>query len=404
MNYSGCIWEVYVNQFKKCLYVGVLAVYLAACSKTGFSSNKTDVLAGTAVLGSPQDATSEYGGANTGNNGSGNLFQDLIGNIGKPPREYPNEPAYIGTPGNSETTVSRVCSDSQSKSSTNFKAAVVKGLLMTLKIKDALCTTDMAVINQLVRKTKVSIDDLKAICPGAIPQLGAIEITLSWEKSQFSRGLNILWALNTNKTPEDQVADEYCTKRVSPLLIHMASDPANPQPVAVSSIDEGVEFDLLGARNNHQKVRIGWLTNHDYRFLVLPNENGQVNGIDEMFGDNTSGPDGRFADNGYAALAKYDGKTVDGRFQVATADGFIDRRDPIFRRLRLWNDLNLDGKAARGELRSLASEGLSYIDLNYSSDFAEEDAYGNETKMKSVVGYENGSMDLIFDLWFAYSE
>ncbi len=42
----------------------------------------------------------------------------------------------------------------------------------------------------------------------------------------------------------------------------------------------------------------------DNYFLVLPNSSGGVSGIDEMFGDNTRGPDGKFAANGYEVRLK----------------------------------------------------------------------------------------------------
>jgi hypothetical protein len=136
--------------------------------------------------------------------------------------------------------------------------------------------------------------------------------------------------------------------------------------------------------------------------LALPDENGQVTSIDQLFGNSTVGPDGRFADNGYQALAKYDGTTADGYFQVAEADGFIDSRDPVYRRLRVWVDENLDGVAQASELIPLHRERIAAIDLDYSSDYAETDVYGNQTMMKSVVRHFDGSLDLIFDLWFAY--
>ena len=65
--------------------------------------------------------------------------------------------------------------------------------------------------------------------------------------------------------------------------------------------------------------------------------------------------------------------------------------------------MNLDGRGDAHEMTSLRRANIAYIDLEYSSDYAETDRYGNETKMKSVVGYNDGSLDLIFDLWFRYN-
>jgi hypothetical protein len=220
---------------------------------------------------------------------------------------------------------------------------------------------------------------------------------------QANGRLTVLYARNQDASVPAEAADADCDRNSSPLVIHMASNPLDPQPIALSSQEDGVDFDLLGGRNAHEAVRISWFTNMDYRFLTLPGENGEVAGVDQLFGDNTRGPDGEFADNGYAALAKFDGTTSDGMFQVAAPDGRIDANDPIFRKLRLWLDMNLDGRGDAHEMTSLRRANIAYIDLDYSSDYAETDRYGNETKMKSVVGYADGSLDLIFDLWFRYN-
>jgi hypothetical protein len=70
--------------------------------------------------------------------------------------------------------------------------------------------------------------------------------------------------------------------------------------------------------------------------------------------------------------------------------------------LKLWSDKNKDGKSQKGELVSLSNAGLLAIDLTYDDSFSERDQYGNETRMKSVVKYSDGSYRLIFDLWFNY--
>lgn len=74
---------------------------------------------------------------------------------------------------------------------------------------------------------------------------------------------------------------------------------------------EGVFFDILG-RNSFPsaftKTLISWLSpasRGGIYFIALPGADGAVRGIDQLFGDNTTGPDGRFASNGFAALAKY---------------------------------------------------------------------------------------------------
>lgn len=185
-----------------------------------------------------------------------------------------------------------------------------------------------------------------------------------------------------------------CDTKVSPLIISMNSQARGIQ---LTSPLDGIQFDILGQNSfprAHDKKQISWLAveQQEYYFIVLPNQNGQVLGIDQMFGDNTRGPDGRFAANGYKALAKYDDDN----------DRLITEEDGVFNSLRLWNDKNRDGIADSSELFRLQEKSLTVIDLRYDNRYKETDQYGNQTLMKSVVKAEDGKLHLLFDLWFRY--
>lgn len=202
------------------------------------------------------------------------------------------------------------------------------------------------------------------------------------------RKLDVLY---TTKRAEDP----RCDRSASPLIIK--TEMEDYRGIELTSQDRGVDFDILGENSfprAHAKKRISWLTKDTYHFLVKPNKLGQVNGINEMFGDNTKGPDGKFSANGYDALAKYD----------SNGDSIIDSNDRVFRSLALWSDKNLDGIAQKDELVSLKAAGLEAIDLLYDKNYSETDQYGNQTTMKSVVKYSTGDYKLIFDLWFKYQD
>ena len=75
---------------------------------------------------------------------------------------------------------------------------------------------------------------------------------------------------------------------------------------------------------------------------------------DELYGNNTIGPDGKTADNGYVALTKHD----------LNQDGAIDSLDDIYAKLRLWDEVkSCDGKADESELRSLQDAGGRLVRL-----------------------------------------
>jgi hypothetical protein len=418
-------------------YLVFSILLLAGCSATEFSS-KQAVLSSKSVFSPSAD---EYSGqVRQGSDANGNIrspastdasgwLSGLVGSLPKAPNysnniygaNAPDAGNGIQSPGtsgdagdnvkqddntNDEVDLRFLCSDNESMSSTNYKRAVSQNKPVSLMVGTTVCTDDINKIKPLVQKKSITIADLQSLCPAALPAAGKwSKLTLKIDGESYvsvDGEIEFLYALNKQIIPADQAGDSLCDQRSSPLVIHMASDVNNPKAIELSSQEDGIDFDLLGASNNYESVRISWFTNEDYRMLALPDAEGKVRGIDQLFGNATTGPDGQDADNGYAALAKYDGTSADGHFRLAQPDGRIDRRDPIFSRLRLWLDRNRDGVSQPDELVSLKAAHIAYIDLDYSTDYAETDQYGNKTMMKSVVGYTNGALDLIFDLWFAY--
>ncbi len=203
----------------------------------------------------------------------------------------------------------------------------------------------------------------------------------------------------TDDNPDfnSKVDKKKCDMKASPLIVHVNPNHDQARYVELSSIDEGIQFNILGFNAEPRKNaphQISWLNTDQYMFLVKPNKKGRVEGVDEMFGDNTRGPDKDFSANGFLALAKFD----------SNEDGLINSKDAVFKSLRLWKDKNFDGIGTANELVSLDQMSVKNIDLNYDPGFYERDAHGNETVYKSVIQYQDGSLDLIFDLWFNYKK
>ena len=198
-----------------------------------------------------------------------------------------------------------------------------------------------------------------------------------------------------------------CDQNDSPLIVSLNRTGGAPTKLKLSAPLDGILFDILGLRSfpfAHNKRRISWFENsqvaRDNYFVVLPNARGEVNGIEEMFGNNTSGPDRGFADDGYEALRKWDGLRSNGKYNARARDGFITADDDVFTKLRLWSDENLDGVAQSHELFTLDEMGVESIDLDYDQNYKEVDKYYNEIKMKSSVKMKDGSLNMIYDLWF----
>lgn len=186
------------------------------------------------------------------------------------------------------------------------------------------------------------------------------------------------------------MANVVCDTRASPLYVDFRKDTSDYD--ILSAPEDGVMFDILGANGTPQytKSQISWFEKGHFGLLALPDSSGAVKNIDQLFGDNTKGPDGTFASNGFTALAKHD----------SNGDQVIDRHDAVFSKLRLWFDFNRDGKADARELKTLDQMKLVAIDLDYDKNFREVDQYGNEIKYKSVVKFKSGKLRSIFDVWF----
>lgn len=193
-----------------------------------------------------------------------------------------------------------------------------------------------------------------------------------------------------------------CDNRASPLAVQIEKK----EQLSFTEVAQGVFFDIFGFRafpSPFSKVKIGWIKEPNFMFLTRPNSQGKVNGIQELFGDNTKGPDGLYSSNGFKALAKFDGTSGDGKRLVNIPDGYIDKDDAIFNELRLWKDANLDGISQDSELFSLSQFNIDFLDLNYDPHFFERDAIGNEIRYKSVAKRKNGEFLIIFDIWFYYN-
>lgn len=196
---------------------------------------------------------------------------------------------------------------------------------------------------------------------------------------------NHTYVLGSKRQPGSPDCQVVFSQNYSPLIIDMLG-----RGILLTHPQDGVRFDIEG---HGEKMLISWpIDVANSPFLVLDtNNNGNIDSVHELFGNNTKGPDGNTANNGFLALAKYD----------LNRDKVINGRDTIWQRLRFWRDLNRNGLTDPGELSTLAQNRIVSIDLDYVEKQENADPYGNSTLQRSVVEMRSGKMRNIFDLWFA---
>lgn len=248
--------------------------------------------------------------------------------------------------------------------------------------KHGSCNADVAFINRMKGATSALM--ARELKPGMVGFVNGVKVA-----NNVVTANKAIILLEDNKTNDPgsnkkggKVEQADCDEIASPLVIDLKG-----RAVQLSSPAKGVQFDILG---DGLKRQISWPVLPSTAFIALDkNKDGNINSVAELFGNNTVGPDGQKAANGFEALKKYD----------LNKDNLINEKDAIYSELVLWFDLNRNGRADPGELKGLRESSLLAIDLAYSHGF-EVDKYGNQTRERSAAQFVGDVLRMVFDIWF----
>jgi len=114
------------------------------------------------------------------------------------------------------------------------------------------------------------------------------------------------------------------------------------------------------------------------------NNNGLIDNGKELFGDQNG------AAHGFQELARYD----------SNSDGVIDRRDPVFMALKVYQDMNSNGRFDRNELSSVDNVGIESINLDFSH--IDKNISGNRLILKGSFTTKDGVKRDIADALLGY--
>jgi hypothetical protein len=152
------------------------------------------------------------------------------------------------------------------------------------------------------------------------------------------------------------------------------------EQVQLTGAVDGAMFDLHGGGRLRQwswtrpGASDGWLA-------LDRDQSGSIESGMELFGSVTAQPplkDGEIP-HGFRALAIFDAVAEGGN-----GDGFIDARDAVFGRLRLWHDANQNGISETDELLSLPQADVGRLDLQFQ-ELPRRDQHGNYFRYRARV-------------------
>ncbi len=162
----------------------------------------------------------------------------------------------------------------------------------------------------------------------------------------------------------------------SPLVLDLDRDG-----IEMTNVRDGITFDVDHTEDVDEAM-IGWVEADDAWLAIDKNDDGQINDINELFGNTET--------EGYRELAELD----------TNDDGVIDANDEQWGELLAWRDLNQDGISQENELFSMEDVGITSISLQtIMTDYF---LNGNWTAYESVITFADGSTSTMADVWSQY--
>ncbi|MGM0600889.1 MAG: hypothetical protein ACQETH_13850 [Candidatus Rifleibacteriota bacterium] len=170
--------------------------------------------------------------------------------------------------------------------------------------------------------------------------------------------------------------EELGIKEADPLVLDLAGDGLN-----LTKAGEGAMFDINA---DGELDSTAWVQGDDAFLVFDKNQNGKIDDGSELFGDQNG------ADNGFIELAKHDNNK----------DGRINRQDSVYKALKLYQDLNGNGKIESNELKSLDQMGIKALNLNFVR--MNQKINGNSLVLNGSFMREDGSEGQLADVLLGY--
>ncbi len=189
--------------------------------------------------------------------------------------------------------------------------------------------------------------------------------------------LNLRFRQNTSVEERIGISlEELGIKKVDPLVLDL-----DGKGIQLTEAGKGAIFDVTA---DGKLDSTAWVKGNTALLTYDRNGNGVVDNGSELFGDQNG------AAHGFEELGKYD----------ANGDRKITILDPIFKALKLYRDLNGDGKMGKNEFSTLSELGIKALNLNFMRTSA--DINGNSLILNGSFEREDGSTGQLADVLLGY--
>lgn len=189
--------------------------------------------------------------------------------------------------------------------------------------------------------------------------------------------LNLKFRQNTSVEERIGISlEELGIKKVDPLVLDLDGNG-----IQLTEAGKGAIFDVTA---DGKLDNTAWVKGNTALLTYDRNGNGVVDNGNELFGDQNGAADG------FEELGKYD----------TNGDRKITILDPIFKALKLYRDLNGDGKMSKNEFSTLSELGIKALNLNFMRTSA--DINGNSLILNGSFEREDGSTGQLADVLLGY--
>ena len=221
-----------------------------------------------------------------------------------------------------------------------------------------------------LKASSVSSDTAKASISSSATSVNASKASVSASVKSTNSAVN-------TASSSYQRLQELKLQGCDPIVLDLSGEGIN-----LTEAGKGANFDI----NADGKMdSTAWVAGNTAMLVYDKNGNNAIDDGSELFGDQNG------ASDGFKELAKYDDNN----------DGKINNQDAIYKNLKLYRDLNGDGKMSENEFSTLEDMGIKSLNLNAKD--VDENVNGNSIVLSGSFEREDGTTGEMADAIFGYS-